>query len=100
MHNKHLGIIAMSKYGSIDGLATEHHRSRKPKEADIQALNTRLFYDHIRQKIIPDTSIFADLVSNCDLVIHSIASISLQIFNVSRNPSSATSLLSKKQLTE
>ena len=46
--------------------------------------NTRLFYELIRQNKFPETSIFADLVSNYDLVVHSIAYLSLQRVDVSK----------------
>ena len=72
MHNNNLGRIATIQAENIDGLAPKKYRSQKSKAADIQALNTRLFYDLIRKNRIPATSIFADLVSNYDLVVHSI----------------------------
>ena len=76
----------MSKAENIDRLATEQYGIRKAKVADIQALHTRLIYDLIRQTVISDTSIFENFVSNYDLVFHSIASLSLQIVNVSKEP--------------
>ena len=76
----------MRKSENIDGLAPEQYGIWKSKAAEIQALNTRLFYDLIRQNIIPDTSIFADLVSNYDLVVRSNASLSLKRVNVSQEP--------------
>ena len=86
MHNTHLGIIAMSQAEALDWIAPEQYGSRKEKSADIQAPNTRLFYDLIRQKRILVTSIFADLVSNYDLVVHSTASLYLQRVDVPKDP--------------
>ena len=59
----------MSQAEILDGIAREQYGSRKAKAADIQALKTRLFYDLIRQKRIPATSIFNNLASNYDLVV-------------------------------
>ena len=84
MNKNHLGIIAMIQSESIDGIAPEWYGTQKAKATDIQALNTRLFYDLIRQKRIPATSIFSDLVSNDDLVVHIIAYLSLKIVNISK----------------
>ena len=86
MHNKHLGRLDMSQAKTLDGLAPEQYGSWKAKAAEIQEINTRLFYDLIRQKIIPATSMFANLVSNYDLVVHSIASLSLQRVGVPKEP--------------
>ena len=77
MHNKHSEIMTMNQAGNLEGLAPEQYGSRKSKSADIQVLNTRLFYDLIRQKRIPETCIFIDLVSNYDLIVHSIESLSI-----------------------
>ena len=74
----------MSKDETFDGLAPEQYGSLKSKEEDIQSLNTRLLYDLIRKYIIPATIIFADLVSNYYLAVHSIASLSIQIVDVSK----------------
>ena len=60
--------------------------TRKAKATDIQSFNTRLFYDLIWQKIISATSIFADLVSNYDFVVHSIVDLSLQRVEVPKDP--------------
>ena len=86
IHNKHLGRTATRRPKNINGLAPEQYGSRKAKAEDIQALITRLFYDLIRKQRIPDTSIFADLLSNYDLGVHSINSLSLQIFWVPKGP--------------
>ena len=66
------------------GLTPEQYFSLKIKAVDIQALNTRLFYDLIRQNRTPATIILTYLVSNCDLVVHSIVSLSLQRLYVSK----------------
>eukprot|EP00957_Ditylum_brightwellii_P201642 15326568-Ditylum_brightwellii.AAC.2 len=78
MHNKRLGRFAMELAEGNGGIAEEQYGSRKHKAADIQALNTRLFYDYVRLERTPATSPFIDLVSNYDLVVHSIASLALQ----------------------
>ena len=75
----------MSQAEILDGIAPEQYGSRKAKASEIQALNTRLFYDLIRQKRIPETSIFSDLVSNYDLVVHRITSLSLQRVDVPKD---------------
>ena len=69
----------MRKAENLEGLSPKQYGSQKSKASDIQALNTRLFYDLFRQKRTSVTSTFVDLVSNYDLVFHSIAYISLQI---------------------
>ena len=86
MHNMHLGRIAMIQDETLDGISPEQYGSRKAKDANTQALNTRLFYDLIRQKRIPATSISADLVSKYDLVVHSIASLSPQRVDTPKEP--------------
>ena len=63
---------------NLDGLAPEQYGICKSKAEYIQALNIRLFYYLIRPNITPATRIFVDLVSNCDMVVHSIASMPLQ----------------------
>ena len=90
MHNKRLGRIAMENAERLQGVADEQYGSRKHKAADVQALNTRLFYDHIRLKRKPATSTFIDLVSNYDLVVHSIASLALQRVNTPKAPIDCT----------
>ena len=62
MHNKHLEWTAMSQATILDVISPEQYGSRKAKAADIQDLNTILFYGLIWQKRIPETSIFPDLV--------------------------------------
>ena len=74
----------MSQAEILDGIAPLKYGIRKAKSADIQALNTRLFYDLIKQNRIQGTSIFAGIVSNYELVVHSNAYLSLQIINVSK----------------
>ena len=49
MNNKHPRRIATSQAENLDVLAPEQYGIRKAKAADIQALNTRLFYDLIIQ---------------------------------------------------
>lgn len=67
LHNKVLGRYTMRNAEAINGLAPEQYGSRSFKAADIQALNTRLFYDLVRLKRIPATSTFVDLVSSVQL---------------------------------
>jgi len=86
MHNKRLGREAMRRAERCGGVAREQFGSRKRKSADLQALNTRLFYDHILLQRTPATSVFIDLVSNYDLVTHSIASLALQRVGTPKAP--------------
>ena len=67
MHNKYICRITMGKTENLDRLALEKYGSWKSKVADIQYLNTRLFYYLIRQKRTPEIRICADLVSKYDL---------------------------------
>ena len=69
----------MSKAENQEGLSPEKYVSRKSKTEYIQDLNMRLIYEIIRQNRIPAASTFVDLVSNYDIVVHSTASLSLQI---------------------
>eukprot|EP00957_Ditylum_brightwellii_P022700 1712325-Ditylum_brightwellii.AAC.1 len=78
MHNKRLGQEAMRRAEIMHGIAPEQFGSRREKSADLQALNTRLFYDYTLLKKHPDTSLFIDLVSNYDLVVHSIATLAMR----------------------
>ena len=86
LHKKILGRMAMRQAEELEGIYPEQYRIRESKAADTQALNTRLFYDYIRIQRIPSTRIFADLISNYDLVVHNIASLSLQIINPPKEP--------------
>ena len=86
MHDTHLGKMAMSQYKNLDRIASEQYDIRKSKAAEIQALTTRLFYDITRKNRILVTSIFLDLVSNYDMVVHSIASLSLQRVDAPKEP--------------
>ena len=60
--------------------------SGRKHAADVQALNTKLYYDLIRMERTPATSTFIDLVSNYDLMFHSIAYLSLQRVGVPKSP--------------
>ena len=86
MHKKHLGIIAMIQVGNIYGISPEKYVSLKEKATEIQALNTRMFYDLIRKKRIPAMIIFTDMVSKYDLMVHIIASISFQRVDIPKEP--------------
>ena len=85
MHNKHFGMISRSRAETLDVIAPEQYGICKAKASEIQYLNTRLLYDFIRQNRIPETCIFAYLVSNYDLVIHRIASLSFQRVDVPKD---------------
>ena len=76
----------MSQSVTLYGIVPEQYGTRKAKSVDIQALNTILLYDLIQQKRISATSIFADLVSNYELVVHSITPLSLQRVDVPKYP--------------
>eukprot|EP00957_Ditylum_brightwellii_P089051 6781533-Ditylum_brightwellii.AAC.1 len=78
MHNKQLGWVALASAENLEGVADEQYRSRKKKAADIQVLNTWLFYDYVLLERTPSTSTFINLVSKYNLVVHSIASLALQ----------------------
>ena len=71
----------MKNSEDIEGLAPKKYGNRASKSADIQALNTKLIYNIIQLKRLPNTIVFAYLVSNCDLVLYSIAYLYLQITN-------------------
>ena len=81
MHNKHLRRISTIKAENLEVIAHKKYGNRKSKTADIQALNTRIYYDIIRQDRTPAPIIFVDLVSNYDLLVHIIASLYLQRVN-------------------
>eukprot|EP00957_Ditylum_brightwellii_P191519 14580899-Ditylum_brightwellii.AAC.1 len=68
----------MEQAEKLNAIAPEQFRSRKRLSADLQVLNTWLFYDYVLLERVPATSTFIDLVSNYDLVVHSIASLALQ----------------------
>ena len=72
----------MRKEEDMGRLSPKQYGSRASKTADIQALNTRLFYYIVLLKRSTATSAFADLVSNYDLVLHSIADLELQKVDV------------------
>eukprot|EP00957_Ditylum_brightwellii_P064703 4910695-Ditylum_brightwellii.AAC.1 len=78
MHNKQLGREAMKRAEIMHGVTPEQFGSRRKKSADLQALNTRLFYDYTLLKKHPGTSLYIDLVSNYDLVVHSIATLAIR----------------------
>ena len=86
MHNKRLGRFAMRKAEDAKAVAWEQFGSRRHHAADLQALNTRLFYDQLRLTRRPATTPFVDLVSNYDLVVHSVASLALQRMGVPKAP--------------
>ena len=65
---------------TLELIAPEQYVIQKPNSVDIQSLNTHLVYDPIRKNRIYAMSTFADLVSSYDLVVQSIASLSLQRF--------------------
>eukprot|EP00957_Ditylum_brightwellii_P108709 8292143-Ditylum_brightwellii.AAC.1 len=67
MHSKRLGKEAMQRAEECHGISPEQYGSRKKMAANIQALNTLLFYDYVQLKRTHATSLFIDLVSNYDL---------------------------------
>ena len=71
----------MNQAEDLEEIAHKHYGSQKSKSTDVQALNTRLLYNLVRQKRFTSTSVFTDLISNYDLVVHSINSLALHIVN-------------------
>ena len=63
----------------------EQYRSCSLKAMDIQALNTKLFYNTALLKRTPTKSVLVYLVSNDDLVLHSIYYLALQRVNMKNN---------------
>ena len=72
----------MSKAETLEVVDYKQYGIQKSKAVDIQSLNTRLLYTLIRHKSISSTSTFWDFISNYYLLVHIIAYLSLQIFNV------------------
>eukprot|EP00957_Ditylum_brightwellii_P125082 9534376-Ditylum_brightwellii.AAC.1 len=62
----------------IHGVAPVQFRSRRKKSEDLQVLSTRLFYDYTLLQKHPGTSLFIDLVSEYDLIVHSIATLAMR----------------------
>ena len=89
-HNKSLGKYAMNHAEELEVIAPGKYGSRKSKASDVQALNTCLLYNLVRQKKFTSTSAFTDLISNYDLVLHIIASLALQIVNSPKEPTHCT----------
>ena len=86
MNNKNLGIITMIKAEKLEGLPPKQYGRRKSKSSYIQSLNNCLLYDLIRLKMIYSMRKFMDIISNYDLLVHSITSLSLQRVNVTKEP--------------
>ena len=86
MHNKRLGRLLLQRAEECGGLAPEQYGSRKHKAADVQALNTRLFFDYVRLRRCHAVAEFIDLKSNYDLVVHSIASLCMQRVGAPKEP--------------
>eukprot|EP00957_Ditylum_brightwellii_P069333 5263614-Ditylum_brightwellii.AAC.1 len=86
MHNKRLGKEAMQHAEGCLGIAIELYSSRELILADLQALTTRLLYNCVLLKGTPATSLFIDLVSNYDLVVHNAVSIALQKVAMPKSP--------------
>ena len=76
----------MELAGDFMVISMEQYGSRKKHATDIQALNTKLYYDLIIMEQTPTTSTLIDIVSNYDLVVHIIASLALQRVGVPRSP--------------
>ena len=64
MYNNRLDRTAMEISEYCMGIANEQYGSRKKHTTDIQALNTKLYYDLIRMERTPATSTFIYLVYN------------------------------------
>ena len=77
VNNKHLGRHSMKKDEDTEWLDLEQYRSHASKVTDTQDLNMRLFYDIIILKQTPTMIIFADIISNYDLALHSIDYLAL-----------------------
>ena len=86
MHKKALGQYTINHAEELKGIPPEHYGSRKAKAADVKALNNRLLYNLVRQKKVTSRSVFADLISNYDLVVHRISSLALQRVNSPKEP--------------
>ena len=61
MKNICLVILATKKTEELNALANQQYGSRASKSSGIKALNTCLFYDLIRLKIVPATSNVSDI---------------------------------------
>ena len=72
----------MSKAEALNGIAREQFGGRIGHSLDLQSLNICLFYDQILLQRKPATGTLIDLVSNYDLVTHSIRSLALQQIGV------------------
>ena len=88
-HNKALGRYTISQSEELERISPEQYGRQKYKASNVQSLNTLLFYDLVIQKKVTSTGVFADPISNYDLVVHSIASLALQIAKAPRNQSIA-----------
>eukprot|EP00957_Ditylum_brightwellii_P096743 7368025-Ditylum_brightwellii.AAC.1 len=78
MHNKRLGKDAMNRAENCGSIAPEQFESKKEKSADLLALNTQLYYNHLLLQRNPAISVFINLVSNYDLMVYNIVSLALQ----------------------
>eukprot|EP00957_Ditylum_brightwellii_P083131 6320712-Ditylum_brightwellii.AAC.1 len=76
----------MKKAEAQKGIAREQFGGRVGHSPDLQSLNIRIFYDQIILQQKPASSTFIDLVSNYDLVTHSIGSLALQRVGVLNAP--------------
>ena len=88
----------MNQAEELDVIAPEQYGSQKSKASDVQFLNTCLFYYLLRYKKFASTSVFADIIYNYDLVVHSIASLSLQRVNAPKEPIHCTFSTLQKML--
>ena len=68
----------MEKPEDCMGIAMEQYGSKQKHAADIQALNTKLYYNLIIMERTPETSTLIDLVSKYGLVVHCIAYLALK----------------------
>eukprot|EP00957_Ditylum_brightwellii_P116243 8866967-Ditylum_brightwellii.AAC.1 len=86
MHSKCLGRYGMSCGKIFGGIAPEQYCGCINHTPELQALNQRMFYNQVLLNRTPVTSTFIDLVSNYDLVVHSIALMAYQWAGVPKGP--------------
>jgi hypothetical protein len=85
-NHKRLGRELMKRAEAHHGIAKEQYGSRKKHASADQALNKRLTFDILRQERRSAVDTAVDLASCYDLVVHSIASLSIQRQGVPEQP--------------
>ena len=81
MHNKALWRYAINQAEELEVIGPEQYVSGKHKTSKVQALNTRLLYDRVRQNKVTSTTVLDYLISKYYLMVNRIASLVLQIVN-------------------